>query len=64
MRKEVELLSNQQKELQSQYERILEVIQNLEDSIENTKRDYAILISDVEAIKKEMQGVVDKCERS
>ena len=64
MRKEVELLSNQQKELQSQYERILEVIQNLEDSIENTKREYAILISDVEAIKKEMQGVVDKCERS
>lgn len=41
--------------------KILEVIKELEINIENTKWEYAILISEVENIKKEKATVEDKC---
>ena len=64
LRHEVQSLENQSLHTQKQASSIIDMIKELEDSIERYKSEYAILVSEETAIKSEMDRVKKKVERS
>ena len=64
LRHEVQSLENQSLHTQKQASSIIDMIKELEDSIERYKSEYAILVSEETAIKNEMDRVKKKVERS
>ena len=50
--------------MKNQFEETVSLIKELEENIENYKKDYAILIAEVQNIKGEMTKVVEKVTRS
>ncbi|UZJ52281.1 hypothetical protein CBS101457_001601 [Exobasidium rhododendri] len=64
LREEVESLETQAHETKHQASTIVEMIGELENSIERYKAEYAALISETEAIKKEMERVQTRVDRS
>jgi dynein heavy chain 1 len=64
LRNEVQSLENQAETTKKQAAAIIEMIAELEKKIARYKDEYALLISDVQAIKAEMERVQGKVDRS
>jgi dynein heavy chain 1, cytosolic len=64
LREEVEKLEIDAESAVAHQHVIEEEISKLEESIDNYKRDYALLIRDVESLKREMELVTEKVSRA
>jgi len=64
LRNEVKELEDKEKELSTKSEELTTKIVDLQNNIDQYKKDYAVLIAEVERIKSEMDKVTDKVERS
>lgn len=64
LRNEVQSLENQAEDTKKQAEMMVNMIQELEASIGKYKDEYALLISETQSIKAEMERVENKVERS
>jgi dynein heavy chain 1 len=64
LRQEVESLETAANELKAKQEEMERTISELEQSINQYKEEYAVLISETQAIKAEMTSVKNKVERS
>ncbi|KAK9478362.1 dynein heavy chain, N-terminal region 1-domain-containing protein [Lipomyces japonicus] len=64
LREEVRQLSERAEQTRIQVQEISFMIDNLEQSIENYKEEYAVLISQVQTIKGEMSNVQSKINKS
>jgi dynein heavy chain 1, cytosolic len=64
LRNEVQSLEDQAESTKTQASTIVAMISELEASIEKYKAEYALLISDTQAIKAEMERVQHKVDRS
>lgn len=64
LRNEVQSLENQAEQTKKQAGTMVEMIAELEASIKRYKEEYALLISETQAIKAEMERVQSKVDRS
>ena len=64
LRIELDELETKERELCDKSEELTNKITELEQNIEQYKKDYAVLIAEVERIKTEMDKVTDKVDRS